>query len=75
MAIHRGGNYNSGLAGASPTVRGHAGLDNRSGVGEGFRIAEDVDEAADQAAGGEFEAGLLKEQAAERARQAKRGSS
>ena len=75
MAIHRGGNYNSGTAGASPTARGHAGLDNRSSVGEGFRIAEDVDDAADPAAGAEFEAGLLKEQAAERARQGKRGSS
>lgn len=82
MAIHRGGSYNSGTAGASPTVRGHAGLDNRSSVGEGFRIAEDIDEGTDPAAGaaqsptsGEFEAGLAKEQAAERDRQARGGSS
>lgn len=76
MAIHRGGNFNSGAVGASPTMRGHAGLDNRSSVGEGFRIAEDV-EGADQASGAkapaavrEFEAALAKEQAAERSRQA-----
>jgi formylglycine-generating enzyme required for sulfatase activity len=82
MAIHRGGNYNSGPVGASPTIRGHTGLDNRSSVGEGFRIAEDMDGGTDQAAGaaqsltdGEFEAGLIKEQAAERSRQAKRAAS
>jgi formylglycine-generating enzyme required for sulfatase activity len=82
MAIHRGGSYNGGAVGASPTYRGHAGLDNRSSVGEGFRIAEDKDEGTDQTAGaaqsqtdGDFEAGLIKEQAAERARQAKRATS
>jgi formylglycine-generating enzyme required for sulfatase activity len=81
MAIHRGGNYNSGAAGASPTMRGHAGLDNRSSVGEGFRIAEDMDDDTNRAAGAsqsltdrEFEAGLIKEQAAERAKQAKRAA-
>jgi formylglycine-generating enzyme required for sulfatase activity len=81
MAIHRGGNYNSGAVGASPTIREHTGLDNRSSVGEGFRIAEDVDGGTHQAAGArqapadrEFEAGLVKEQAAERARQAKRAA-
>jgi hypothetical protein len=82
MAIYRGGSYNGGPAGASPTYRGHAGLDNRSSLGEGFRIAEDKDEGTDQSAGAaqsqtgrEFEAGLIKEQAAERSRQAKRATS
>jgi formylglycine-generating enzyme required for sulfatase activity len=82
MAIHRGGSYNGGPVGASPTIRGHAGLDNRSSLGEGFRIAEDMDEGTDQAAGAaqsqtdrEFEAGLITEQAAERARHAKRAMS
>lgn len=42
MAIHRGGSYDSGPVGASPTIRGHTGLDNRSSTGEGFRIAEDI---------------------------------
>jgi len=77
MAIHRGGNYNNGALGANPTIRAHTGLDNRSSVGEGFRIAEDLDtdkeqaSAAHSAAGGAFETGLVKEQAAERAKQAK----
>jgi len=73
MAIHRGGSYNSGPVAASLTVRGHAGLDNRSSVAEGFRIAEDADDGT-APADAEFEAGLVKEQAAERARQAKGGS-
>lgn len=42
MVIHRGGSYNSGPAGASPTFRSHTGTDNRSSVAEGFRIAENV---------------------------------
>lgn len=80
MAIHRGGHYNNGAVGASPTIRAHAGLDNRSSVGEGFRIAEDVsgEDAAGTVqvpAGAGFEAGLRKEQAAERDRQAKRAAS
>jgi formylglycine-generating enzyme required for sulfatase activity len=74
MVVHRGGNYNNGPVGASPTLRGHTGKDNRSSIGEGFRIAEDVAEHGDPAAGGgrtaalaAFEAGLVREQAAERA--------
>lgn len=77
MVIHRGGSYNSGPVGASPTLRGHAGKDNRSSLGEGFRIAEDIADDADQAAGARatggqsaFEAGLALAQTAERARQA-----
>ena len=77
MVIHRGGGYNNGMIGASPTVRGHAGKDNRSSLGEGFRIAEDIVGDADQAAGAKatagrraFEAGLTVAQAAERARRA-----
>jgi formylglycine-generating enzyme required for sulfatase activity len=70
MVIHRGGSYNSGPAGASPTFRGHTGTDNRSSVAEGFRIAEDLTDDARQiaapAAQGDA-AGLAKAQAAERA--------
>ncbi|MES2072951.1 MAG: formylglycine-generating enzyme family protein [Pseudomonadota bacterium] len=75
MVIHRGGNYNNGPAGVSPTLRGHTGTDNRSSVGEGFRIAEDVSENGETAGAGTiagmsiFEAGLATAQAAERARQ------
>jgi len=75
MVIHRGGGYNSGPAGASPTMRGHAGKDNRSSLGEGFRIAEDSADDANPAAGASaaaggnaFEAGLVVAQTAERAR-------
>lgn len=77
MVIHRGGGYNSGPIGASPTVRGHAGKDNRSSLGEGFRIAEDIADAAAQAPDAKatasqnaFEAGLAVAQAAERTRRA-----
>ena len=70
MVIHRGGSYNSGPIGASPTMRGHTGTDNRSSVAEGFRIAEDAtaDGGRDSAV---FEAGLAKAQAVERARRSK----
>lgn len=72
MVIHRGGNYNSGPAGASPTFRGHTGKDNRSSVGEGFRIAEDaVGEIVQDAGARAFDAGLAQAQAAERNRRAK----
>jgi formylglycine-generating enzyme required for sulfatase activity len=77
MVIHRGGGYNSGAVGASPTLRGHAGKENRSSLGEGFRIAEDVEAGAGQSAGAKaaaavsaFDAGLMRAQAAERARRA-----
>jgi formylglycine-generating enzyme required for sulfatase activity len=70
MVIHRGGNYNNGPVGASPTYRAHAGTDNRSSVGEGFRIAEDAgaEPIANEAG---FETGLAKAQALERARRAR----
>lgn len=78
MVIHRGGSYNAGAIGASPAYRGHAGKENRSSLGEGFRIAEDIANGADQAAGGKttagqsaFEAGLAAAQTAERARRAR----
>jgi hypothetical protein len=50
--IHRGGSYNAGAVGASPTYRGHAGKENRSSLGEGFRIVEEIGSGTDQAAGG-----------------------
>jgi formylglycine-generating enzyme required for sulfatase activity len=74
MVIHRGGSYNSGPVGASPTYRGHAGRDNRSSVGEGFRIAETLTNDAGQGSGAKktaglsaFETGLAAAQKAERA--------
>ncbi|OFA00299.1 SUMF1/EgtB/PvdO family nonheme iron enzyme [Duganella sp. HH101] len=72
MVIHRGGNYNNGPAGASPTYRGHTGKDNRSSVGEGFRIAEDaVGDIVQDAGTRAFDTGLAAAQAAERSRRAK----
>ena len=78
MVIHRGGSYNSGPVGASPTYRGHAGKDNRSSIGEGFRIAETIESDAGQNVGerktaalNAFEAGLAAAQTAERARRSK----
>jgi hypothetical protein len=75
MVVHRGGGYNSAKVGASPTYRGHAGRDNRSSVGEGFRIAETILDGAGQSAGEKktgglsaFEMGLAAAQKAERAR-------
>lgn len=73
MVIHRGGGYNSGAIGAGPSLRGHAGRDNRSSLGEGFRVAEDVKGAADSRTAqtngpGAFEAGVQRAQEAERAR-------
>lgn len=81
MVMHRGGGYNSGAIGASMTLRGHAGTANRSSLGEGFRIAEDIADDTDQAtpasaaAGqGAFEAGLAVAHLAERAKWAQSGS-
>ncbi|MBV6322966.1 formylglycine-generating enzyme family protein [Duganella violaceipulchra] len=72
MVIHRGGNYNSGPAGASPTYRAHTGTDNRSSVGEGFRIAEDVSgDVVQDGTASAFDAGLAKALAGERSRRAK----
>lgn len=75
MVIHRGGGYNSGPVGASPAFRGHAGKANRSSLGEGFRIAEDMADDAGQAGGARatvgqsaFESGVAVAQTAERAR-------
>lgn len=77
MVIHRGGSYNNGPVGASPTIRGHAGKENRSSLGEGFRIAEDIADDTDQEASARavagkttFEAGLAAAQRVERARRA-----
>lgn len=78
MVIHRGGSYNAGAVGASPTYRGHAGKENRSSLGEGFRIVEEIGGGANQATGAKatagqiaFEAGLAAAQAVERARRAR----
>jgi formylglycine-generating enzyme required for sulfatase activity len=75
MVVHRGGSYRSGPVGASPTYRGHAGRDNRSSVGEGFRIAETIADDAGRGTGEKkkvglsaFETGLAAAQKAERAR-------
>ncbi|MBV8657692.1 MAG: formylglycine-generating enzyme family protein [Burkholderiales bacterium] len=42
MYITRGSNYASGPRSSRPTTRAHAGETNRSSLGEGFRIAEDI---------------------------------
>ncbi|MFZ6748797.1 formylglycine-generating enzyme family protein [Undibacterium sp. Ren11W] len=42
MMIHRGGSYNNGPKGARISARGHAGQDNYSSLGEGFRLAMDI---------------------------------
>lgn len=75
MVIHRGGSYNNAAVGVSPTYRGHAGTDNRSSLGEGFRIVEDIEGESNRSIGDKetadlntFEAGLVVAQAAERAR-------
>jgi formylglycine-generating enzyme required for sulfatase activity len=70
MVIHRGGSYNSGAIGASPSYRGHTGTDNRSSVAEGFRIAEDATGEPDSIPAA-FEKGLASAQAAERAKRTK----
>lgn len=41
MQITRGGSYGSGFASLSLSARGHAGPENRSSMGEGFRLALD----------------------------------
>jgi formylglycine-generating enzyme required for sulfatase activity len=80
MVIHRGGGYNAGPIGASMTLRGHAGKENRSSLGEGFRIAEDLIEGDDQAVGARaaaaentFNTALALAQSAERAKWAQSG--
>lgn len=42
--IHRGGNYGSNGAWSRIFIRGHAGESNQSSLGEGFRLASDVEE-------------------------------
>jgi len=75
VVVHRGGSYMSGPVDASPTYRGHAGRDNRSSAGEGFRIAETITDDAGRGTGEKktaglnpFETGLTAAQKAERAR-------
>jgi len=42
MIIKRGSSYGSNIRFATFTARGHAGLDNPSAIGEGFRLAESI---------------------------------
>ncbi|MBV8660285.1 MAG: formylglycine-generating enzyme family protein [Burkholderiales bacterium] len=84
MYITRGSNYGSGPLSSRPTTRAHAGQSNRSSLGEGFRIAEDLadgDDACAQASSGhctpnpatqQFLDGLGKAQQAEKARRESR---
>jgi formylglycine-generating enzyme required for sulfatase activity len=51
MYITRGSNYGSGPRSALPSTRSHGGQSNRSSLGEGFRLAEDIDPGAACAAG------------------------
>jgi formylglycine-generating enzyme required for sulfatase activity len=82
MYITRGGNYASGPISTRPTTRAHAGKTNRSSLGEGFRIAEDVGNEDDKSCGGhgectpnaatkQFLAGLAKAQSTEQSRRQK----
>ncbi|MGO4382132.1 hypothetical protein [Pseudoduganella sp. RAF53_2] len=72
MVIHRGGSYNSGAIGASPTYRGHTSTDNRNSVAERFRIAEDLTDNTDKTTGTTaFERELTSAQAAELGKHAK----
>ncbi|WP_191968480.1 SUMF1/EgtB/PvdO family nonheme iron enzyme [Cellvibrio sp. KY-GH-1] len=48
MFIHRGGNYGLGGSGSHIFLRGHTGGDNASSLGEGFRLAMDVDSTPSQ---------------------------
>ncbi len=43
MVIVRGGDYASGVIGARVAFRAHAGPDNASSLGEGFRLAESIE--------------------------------
>ncbi len=71
MRIARGSNYASGGAALRFSGRGHAGQSNHSSMGEGIRIAQQVDNEADlRAAPNGFAAELERAQQAERARRA-----
>lgn len=48
MFIHRGGNYGLSGPGSRIFMRGHTGGDNASSLGEGFRLAMDVDSKSSQ---------------------------
>ncbi len=48
MFIHRGGNYGLSGSGSLIFLRGHTGGDNASSLGEGFRLAMDVESASSQ---------------------------
>ena len=47
MKIHRGGSYSAWPAFIVISQRGHAGENNTSALGEGFRVAMDIDENPD----------------------------
>ncbi|RSZ58838.1 formylglycine-generating enzyme family protein [Massilia atriviolacea] len=66
MKIHRGGSYSS--RDFRTVVRGHAGIDNPSSLGEGFRLALGGPVQAQSASAMRFEAELASARAAERER-------
>ena len=69
--IQRGGGYGSRDDNLRLTMRAHAGQSNVSSMGEGFRLVQQIDSAADlRTAPNPFEAKLAKAQQAERARRA-----
>jgi formylglycine-generating enzyme required for sulfatase activity len=71
MIMRRGGSYASRDADLGWTVREHAGKSNLSSMGEGIRLVQQIDSAADlRTAPNPFEAELAKAQQAERARRA-----
>ncbi len=69
MVIHRGGNYGNRAIGARIAMRGHAGMDNYSSLGEGFRLAMDGP-AKSGSAKSRFDAELAQAQQLERQRRA-----
>lgn len=72
--ITRGGSYSAPRSVLRSAARGHGGRTNASGLGEGFRIAEDIGACDGQCAAGDpgFSAGLMAAQQAERERRSGR---
>lgn len=75
MVIRRGGSYStrpdSPTSALRSAMRAHAGEKNPSSLGEGFRLAQDIEQGAGASSGvNPFEAELAKAQQAERQRRA-----
>lgn len=72
MVIRRGGGYGDRGNALHFTSRAHAGRTNHSSIGDGLRLVQQIDSAADlRAAHNPFQAELAKAQQAERVRRTK----